>query len=348
MAERIMTAKVLHVAKTTAEWASESTTISKGLLCVEFTTDGKTKLKVGDGTKSFADLPYTDGNVDLTQYYTKTQTDDKISAAIAAMGNVMTVKGRVDNVDALEDIVDPKPGDLYFVGLSTDPEMEEYVRTDSGKWEYMGVVAKDVDLSGYYTKEQADEITDALGTRVTTLESSAHTHSNKAVLDATTASFTTEEKNKLAAIAEGATKVTVDDTLSADSTNPVQNKIINAALGNKVDKADGKQLSTNDYTNEEKQKLAGIETGANKTVVDDALNTESANPVQNKVVKAALDNKVDVVAGKQLSTEDYTTNEKEKLASLQNYDDSELDGRVSALETNAVVKTDTLILNCTL
>ena len=38
-------------------------------------------------------------------------------------------------------------------------------------------------------------------------------------------------------------------------------------------------------------KLAGIAEGANKTVVDDSLKSDSTNPVQNKVVKAALDNK---------------------------------------------------------
>ena len=348
MAERTMNAKVLHVAKTTAEWGSESTVISKGLLCVEFTTDGKTKVKIGDGTKHFGELPYIDANVDLTQYYNKGETDQKITQAISALGNVMTVKGRVDNVDALDEIVDPKPGDLYFVGTAGAGEFEEYVRTDSGTWEYMGIAQKDVDLSDYYTKEQADAITDALDTRVTTLEGTAHTHANKTVLDATTASFTTEEKSKLAGIAEGATAITVDEALNQSSTTPVQNKAVYAALGNKVDKADGKQLSTEDYTTAEKQKLAGIAEGANKTVVDTALNAESENPVQNKVINAALGNKVDKVAGKQLSTEDYTTEEKEKLAGLENYNDTALAGRVSALETNAVVATDTLTLNCTL
>ena len=94
MAERTMNAKVLHVAKTTAEWASENTVVSKGLLCVEFTTDGKTKVKIGDGTKQFGELPYIDANVDLTQYYNKTETDQKITQAISSLGNVMTVKGR--------------------------------------------------------------------------------------------------------------------------------------------------------------------------------------------------------------------------------------------------------------
>ena len=37
---------------------------------------------------------------------------------------------------------------------------------------------------------------------------------------------------------------------------------LNAAIGKKVDKEAGKGLSTNDYTTDEKNKLAGIETGA--------------------------------------------------------------------------------------
>jgi len=76
----------------------------------------------------------------------------------------------------------------------------------------------------------------------------------------------------------------VDSVLSSTSLNPVENRAIYAALGSKVDAVQGKQLSTEDYTNEEKNKLAGIETGANKTTVDDTLNSESTNPVQNKTV----------------------------------------------------------------
>lgn len=42
-------------------------------------------------------------------------------------------------------------------------------------------------------------------------------------------------------------------------------------------------------------------------------------------------NKVDKVEGKQLSTEDYTTEEKTKLASLFNYDDDDVRELISAL-----------------
>ena len=41
---------------------------------------------------------------------------------------------------------------------------------------------------------------------------------------------------------------------------------VKALLIGKVDKVDGKGLSTNDYTTDEKNKLSGIDAGANKTV----------------------------------------------------------------------------------
>ena len=63
---------------------------------------------------------------------------------------------------------------------------------------------------------------------------------------------------------------------------------IKAMLGNKVDKVDGKQLSTNDYTTTEKQKLDGIASGATKVIVDTALNESSNNAVSNKAVTTKL------------------------------------------------------------
>lgn len=68
-----------------------------------------------------------------------------------------------------------------------------------------------------------------------------------------------------------------------------------------------------------------------------------------KQLQTTVANKVDKVPGKDLSTNDYTTTEKNKLAGLSNYDDSEvreliaaltlkvnsLEERVTALETPA-------------
>lgn len=71
------------------------------------------------------------------------------------------------------------------------------------------------------------------------------------------------DKAKLDGIAEGATAITVDSAISSTSTNPVENQAIYTALSGKVDTETGKGLSSNDYTDAEKTKLAGIEAGAN-------------------------------------------------------------------------------------
>ena len=62
-----------------------------------------------------------------------------------------------------------------------------------------------------------------------------HSHTNKSILDSTTASFTTQEKTKLYSIEEGAeVNNPIDSTLSTTSENAVQNKVITEALNNKT------------------------------------------------------------------------------------------------------------------
>ena len=103
----------------------------------------------------------------------------------------------------------------------------------------------------------------------------------------------------------GAGSAATDTTLS-QTGKPADAAAVGAALGNyataasvsgqlneKVDKIDGMGLSTNDFTSAEKTKLAGIATGANKTVVDSALSSSSTNPVQNKIINSALATKAD-------------------------------------------------------
>lgn len=66
-----------------------------------------------------------------------------------------------------------------------------------------------------------------------------------------------------------AAKTEVDATISSTSTNPVQNKTVYAELAKKVSAVSGKTLSTNDYTTADKNKLAGIEAGAQKHIQTD-------------------------------------------------------------------------------
>ena len=192
-----------------------------------------------------------------------------------------------------------------------------------------------------------------------------------AATESKTGLMSAADKDKLDGIATNANKTVVDSALSSTSTNPVENKVVKAALDTKAgldvatsvanglmsstDKskidgiAAGAEVNQNAYSKitvgtteiaatsktdnitivagnnvtltpdasnkkytisakdttyptattttdglmskSDKIKLDGIEEGANKTIVDSALSTSSTNPVQNKIVKAALDGK---------------------------------------------------------
>ena len=115
------------------------------------------------------------------------------------------------------------------------------------------------------------------------------------------------------------TNITVDSALSSTSTNPVQNKVLYAALNNKLDKNGtatyaardssgniisstyAKKTDLNSYVksiNNMKPDSAGnvnISTsgGGSNITVDATLDSTSSNAIANKAVYAALNNKLD-------------------------------------------------------
>ena len=108
---------------------------------------------------------------------------------------------------------------------------------------------------------------------------------------------------------------------SVDLSGYVTTTALNTALNEKVDKVSGKSLSTNDYTNAEKTKLAGIEANANNyshpSSHPASIITETSEKrfvTDNE--KSTWNNKVDKISGKGLSTNDYTTEEKNKLQGI--------------------------------
>lgn len=133
---------------------------------------------------------------------------------------------------------------------------------------------------------------------------------------------------------EGVVSISNGTGIAVNNTNPAS-PIISltsdyvdeiAKIANKVDKVSGKGLSTEDFTTTLKNKLEGISEGATNVTVDSELTSTGTNPVQGKTIyntintlEAKVDDKVDKVDGKGLSSNDYTTAEKTKLAGLENY-----------------------------
>lgn len=111
----------------------------------------------------------------------------------------------------------------------------------------------------------------------------SETYVNNKVAGLATEEYVQQNGGKINSISVDGTTQTIDS-----------NKNVNIVLSGKVDKVSGKQLSTEDYTTAEKNKVANLPSNTN----------------------TALSNKVDKVSGKGLSTNDYTNTEKTKLSSL--------------------------------
>ena len=131
---------------------------------------------------------------------------------------------------------------------------------------------------------------------------------------------------------------------NVDNTSDLDKPVSTAqqtALDKKVDKVTGYGLSKNDFTDILKNKLDGIAEGAQVNSITgvkgsseetyrtgnvsisasniglgNVNNTSDADKPISTAQQAALDEKVDKVSGKGLSTNDYTTDEKNKLAGI--------------------------------
>ena len=102
---------------------------------------------------------------------------------------------------------------------------------------------------------------------------------------------------------------------------------------NKVSKIFGKGLSDQNFSSNEKAKLAGVEANATANESDAYLldranhtGTQAISTVVN--LQTELDSKVDKVTGYGLSEEDFTSTEKSKLAGLSNFPEAPVDGKL--------------------
>ena len=119
----------------------------------------------------------------------------------------------------------------------------------------------------------------------------------------------TKSSTKVLGVKSGRTKqVTLGDAAEHDAAD--------FAAANHTHSDMVKTVTVNGTTYSPTNGNVSFDVQGGSVTVDDALSGTSENPVQNKVVKGALDGKVDAVSGKGLSTNDYTTEEKNKLSGI--------------------------------
>ena len=214
--------------KTSEQWAADKDVQTKGSACVEFTTDGKTKLKVGDGVNTFANLPYIGGD-ELT-----------LSAIVAALGFTPadSAKIGVANGMASLDASGKVPADqlpsfvddvVEVANISAAPQTGEsgkiYVALDTGKcYRWSGTMYVEISSSDVVTSSDKNGYIKVNGTDVKVF---SHTQSDWNETNTNAEGYI---KNK-PTIPEG---VVVDKELSATSENAIANKAVKAALDGKL------------------------------------------------------------------------------------------------------------------
>lgn len=258
-----------------------------------------TKLKTVDGQNSGLDADMLDGH-DTTYFATATQLAGKADAA-----HTHSQYATNDDVEALETEVAGKANSNH-----------SHAQSDiTGLATALGNKA-----NASHTHETGD-IT-GLDTALSGKAAASHTHSLDDVSETTAKKImTADERTKLSGIAAGANKYThptshpasmitgLADVATTGSYNDLSDKPtamtptahthaqsdvtgLATALSGKADTGHthgAASTTANGFmSKEDKTKLNGIATGANKTTVDTALSASSTNPVQNKVINTAL------------------------------------------------------------
>lgn len=247
------------------------------------------------------------------------------------------IKTEIGNVGEMFNTLDSTVDDLMItVGNNTQDIIDVNTRIDN-------IVPADITQAMFDALESQVDINTAAIPNKVDKEAGKGLSSND---------FSNEDKTKLDSVATGATANATDDFLldrgnhtgvqpiaSVDglqlALEALESDVSTLSTG-KVDKDGGKQLSDENFTLIEKNKLLSIQEGAQANTVDSVAgkagvvvldkadvglsnvdNTSDLNKPISNPTQAALDNKVDKQVGKGLSDTNFTQAEKDKLSSLE-------------------------------
>ena len=112
-----------------------------------------------------------------------------------------------------------------------------------------------------------------------------------------------------------------------------------AELGNKVNKEEGKGLSTEDYTTAEKTKLGGIQTGAQVNVIESVKVNGVAQEADGKAVNIAVPTKVSQLSNDSKFQTEAEVTSKVNSAVADKVNQTQMTSAISAATTDMATKT---------
>lgn len=214
----------------------------------------------------------TDTVDNLVNYYTKNDiyTKTEIQNQLKTFSNGLSSK----IVDALPtDPADINSTTIYLVKATDGSNSYEQFMYIDGQFASLGTTT--IDLSGFYSKSEIDAIVTTLVTR-NVLDTLLANYVKKNELGRAAFSNSYNDLDDLPTIGSGSADI--DDSVSSLTTTYSSSKIEKefgkkTDVDNKVDKEDGKGLSSNDFTTALLLKLNGIADKANNYTLPEATTT---------------------------------------------------------------------------
>lgn len=250
------------------EWYTPDTSTVAGLA----DTVGQHTQQIENLTSDISSL--STNKADKDSVYTKTETDSQIKSAISSVykpaGSIAFIDLPAltsDNEGKVYNITDEFTTTNNFVegaGKKYSAGQNVVIIKDSeGVYKY-DVLSGIVDLSNYSTTA---EVQAALDNKVDKVEGS------RLITDAEASKLAGIEANAQVNVIDGvnSSEFSIDESKNLNILAIPQSKITNliSDLESKVDKVEGKGLSTNDFTNTLLDKLNGITAGAQVNTIDE-------------------------------------------------------------------------------
>ena len=316
-----------------------------------FPSDRNTKIEIVEGATSFSGAGVSETILELAGYAKISDLDkkvDKVSGkGLSTNDYTTTDKNKVSAIPS-----SPKYTDTTYSagsGLSLSGTTFSVDSTIARKSDIPNIdtALGTIDLSTYATKNDLSNKVDKVSGKG--LSSNDYTSTDKSKVSAIPSSpkYTDTTYSAGSGLSLTGTTFSIDSTIARKSDIPS----IDSALGtidlssyatktdlsNKVDKISGKGLSANDYTSTDKNKVSAIPTSPKYTdttysagsglslsgttfSVDSTIARKSDIPssvdLSGYAKTSDLNNKVDKVYGKGLSTNDYTTTDKNKVSAI--------------------------------
>ncbi len=252
------------------EWYTPDSSTVEGLQ----QTVGQLQTDVGELQSNVGTINDTlETKANAADVYTKTETDDKISAAISSTykpsGSVEFASlptPSADNLGNVYNVTDAFTAGATFIaseqGQKYPADTNVAVVEVDGSY-YFDALSGFVDLTGYLTTTEAAETY----ATIAQLGNKVDKVSGSSLVQDTLITKLTNLLN-IQSVADGQLAVSPEGQLSVVAIAQSQVAGLTDALASKVDAEEGKGLSENDFTDTLLQKLNGIEAGAEVNVIE--------------------------------------------------------------------------------